>query len=161
MPIILLRVDERLIHGQVIVGWGVPLHADRVIVVDELLAASAWEQELYCLGLPSEIEAEFLSVDGARAGIANWRSDAQRTIVLVRDVATLVQLAGIILPSDGEINLGGVHHSPSRTECLPYLYLSSEERAMLQQIAGRGYVLSAQDLPRSRRVPLSEILARG
>jgi mannose/fructose/N-acetylgalactosamine-specific phosphotransferase system component IIB len=52
MPIVLFRVDERLIHGQVVVGWGGPLHADRIVVVDDAIAGSPWEQELYCLGVP-------------------------------------------------------------------------------------------------------------
>ena len=35
MPITLLRIDERLIHGQVVVGWGERLHMDRIVVVDD------------------------------------------------------------------------------------------------------------------------------
>ena len=93
MPIVLFRVDERLIHGQVVVGWGGPLHADRIVVVDDALAASAWEQELYCLGVPPEIEARFASVDEARARYADWAAGTRRTIVLVRDVATAGRMA--------------------------------------------------------------------
>jgi PTS system mannose-specific IIB component/fructoselysine and glucoselysine-specific PTS system IIB component len=52
MPIVLLRVDERLIHGQVVVGWGEHIHMDRIAVVDDEISASPWEQELYCLGVP-------------------------------------------------------------------------------------------------------------
>jgi PTS system mannose-specific IIB component/fructoselysine and glucoselysine-specific PTS system IIB component len=59
MPIVLHRIDERLIHGQVVVGWGSQLHPDRIVVVDDDLSASTWEQELYVLGLPPEITAEF------------------------------------------------------------------------------------------------------
>jgi mannose/fructose/N-acetylgalactosamine-specific phosphotransferase system component IIB len=62
MPIVLHRVDERLIHGQVVVGWGAQLHAARIVVVDDDIAASEWEQDLYCLGLPPEIAPEFVSV---------------------------------------------------------------------------------------------------
>ena len=47
MPIVLFRVDERLIHGQVVVGWGSKLRPDRFLVVDAALATSEWEQELY------------------------------------------------------------------------------------------------------------------
>jgi PTS system mannose-specific IIB component/fructoselysine and glucoselysine-specific PTS system IIB component len=44
MSIVLFRVDERLIHGQVVVGWGAELHPDRIIVVDDEIAHSQWEQ---------------------------------------------------------------------------------------------------------------------
>jgi hypothetical protein len=76
MPVVLYRVDERLIHGQVVVGWGGPLNADRLIVVDDDLAASPWEQELYCLGVPAEFEAHFTTVAeavGAGEEEPGWR----------------------------------------------------------------------------------------
>ncbi|MBD0321221.1 MAG: PTS sugar transporter subunit IIB, partial [Gemmatimonadetes bacterium] len=96
MPIVLFRVDERLIHGQVVVGWGGPLHADRIVVVDDAIAGSAWEQELYCLGVPPEIEAQFVSSGEAMQAFPLWRSGPKRTIVLVRDVATARGLAGVL-----------------------------------------------------------------
>src|SRR5829696_4264050 len=118
MPIVLLRVDERLIHGQVVVGWGGPLHADRMVVVDDDLAASPWEQELYCLGVPPEIEARFASLEEARAGYRGWAEGAHRTIVLVRDVATARRLAEAGMLHGTEVNLGGVHHAAGRSALL-------------------------------------------
>jgi PTS system mannose-specific IIB component/fructoselysine and glucoselysine-specific PTS system IIB component len=157
MPIVLFRVDERLIHGQVVVGWGGPLHADRIVVVDDELAASPWEQELYCLGVPPEIEARFLAVQAARAELPAWRADPRRTIVLVRDVATAARMAdGGGLQGD-EVNLGGIHHAEGRARILPYLHLRPEERRQLDAIAAAGAEVSARDLPASKKVPLKEL----
>ena len=50
MSIVLFRVDERLLHGQVVIGWGNQLRPDRYLVVDEKLTVSGWEQDLYRLG---------------------------------------------------------------------------------------------------------------
>ncbi|HIC54769.1 MAG TPA: PTS N-acetylgalactosamine transporter subunit IIB, partial [Gemmatimonadetes bacterium] len=50
VSIVLFRIDERLIHGQVVIGWGHQLRPDRYAVVDDDLADSAWEQDLYRLG---------------------------------------------------------------------------------------------------------------
>lgn len=162
MPIVLFRVDERLIHGQVVVGWGGPLHADRIVVVDDDIAASPWEQELYCLGVPPEIEASFVSVAEARRLLPAWRGEPPRTVVLVRDLATLGRLAEEGLLRDEEVNLGGIHHAVGRDRVLPYLFLSREERSGLRALAdGGGVRLSARDLPGSRRVPLDELLAEG
>jgi mannose/fructose/N-acetylgalactosamine-specific phosphotransferase system component IIB len=157
MPIVLFRVDERLIHGQVVVGWGGPMHADRIVVVDDELAASAWEQELYCLGVPPEIDARFASVAEARAQYAGWAADGHRTIVLVRNVATARRMAEDDLLRGTEVNLGGVHHSAGRTALLPYLHLTAAEMADLRAIGATGAEVSARDLPGARRVPLEEL----
>jgi len=159
MPIVLFRVDERLIHGQVVVGWGGPLHADRVVVVDDELAASAWEQELYCLGVPAEMEARFASVEEARRLLPAWRTDGHRTVVLVRDVTTAARVAEGGLLHGEELNVGGIHHAPGRDRVLPYVFLNDGEREALRTLASLGVAVSARDLPNSRRVPLEELLA--
>lgn len=161
MPIVLFRVDERLIHGQVVVGWGGPLHADRIVVVDDDLAASPWEQELYCLGVPPEIEARFAGVDEARASFTAWAEGGHRTIVLVRDVATARRLAEGGLLRGVEVNLGGVHHREGRSAVLPYLHLTREELGALAEIGATGARVAARDLPAARRVPLEELARAG
>ena len=157
MPIVLFRVDERLIHGQVVVGWGGPLHADRMVVVDDDLAASPWEQELYCLGVPSEMEAQFRTVDQARGEVARWQAEPKRTIVLVRDVAAARRMAEGGTLEGEEVNLGGIHHAEGRAQVLPYLHLRPAERDALHEIAALGATVAARDLPASRRVPLDEL----
>ncbi len=158
MPIVLFRVDERLIHGQVVVGWGERLNMDRIVVVDDELSASAWEQELYCLGVPPTVDAVFATVEEARRDLEHWRDDPRRVVVLVRNVDTLRRLADGALLDAQEINLGGIHAAPVRQRVLPYLFLSDEERDALRSIARSGARVSARDLPGSRAVPLDELL---
>lgn len=159
MPIVLLRVDERLIHGQVTVGWGTYLHPDRIVVVDDELSRSTWEQELYGLGLPSDITTEFEDVETARANLPAWRAAPARTIVLTRDIGTMRRLAeGGALRGD-EVNIGGIHYAPGRAPVLPYVYLSDEERRELGRLAEEGVDIAARDLPSSRRVELDQLLA--
>jgi PTS system mannose-specific IIB component/fructoselysine and glucoselysine-specific PTS system IIB component len=160
MPIVLFRVDERLIHGQVVVGWGGPLHADRIVVADDEIAASSWEQELYCLGVPPEIDAVFVTVDEARRRVPEWKG-GRRVIVLVRDVATARRMAeGGVLAGE-EVNLGGIHHAEGRTRVLPYLHLGPGDGDALREIAASGAEVSARDLPATRKVMLDELLAGG
>ena len=63
--LLLCRVDDRLIHGQVVLGWGRPLGLDRIVLVDDEVAANEWEQELYRMAVPAGIEVIFASVAGA------------------------------------------------------------------------------------------------
>lgn len=158
MSIVLFRVDERLIHGQVVVGWGERLHMDRIIVVDDELAASSWEQELYCLGVPPSVDASFTTVEDARRGIEGWRSDGRRIVILVRNLETLARVAEGGQLQGEEVNLGGIHFTAGRERVLPYLFLSPEEKQSLLKIAENGVDLTARDLPGSRQVPLAELV---
>ena len=65
MPVEIYRIDDRLIHGQVVVGWGRPLDIGFIVLVDDEVAASEWEQELYRMGVPPEMEVFFHGVDEA------------------------------------------------------------------------------------------------
>ena len=160
MPIVLLRVDERLIHGQVVVGWGEQMHMDRLVVVDDAINASAWEQELYCLGVPPTMDALFVTVDDARRQLSNWRGDPRRVTVLLRDCESLARLAEGGSLEGMEVNLGGLHAAPGRERVLPYLFLSPEDREHLRGIGSLGLSISARDLPGSRQVPLDELVDR-
>jgi len=158
MSIVLYRVDERLIHGQVVLGWGGQLRPDLFLVVDEPLAGSEWEQELYRLGVPEGAEARFLTPAEARAELPSLRAEPERVVVLTRNVeAMLVMARGGAL--DGEsVNLGGIHSQAGRKEVLPYLFLDSEDRDRLRELSDEGVRVSARDLPGSHEVQLSELL---
>ncbi len=158
MPIVLFRVDERLIHGQVVVGWGEHLNVDRIVVIDDELAESPWERELYCLGVPPSVDVAFVSVSDARRDLPVWRADSRRLVVLVRDVDTLDRLSVDRALDGDDINLGGIHFAPGRERLLPYLFLSREESERLRRVADAGAVISARDLPGSRAVLLRDLL---
>lgn len=157
MAIVLLRLDERLIHGQVLVGWGSQLRPDRFIVVDDAVADSLWEQELYALGA-GDAATLFVRVDEARRRLAEWLADGTRSILLVRDVATLVRLGEGGALEGSSVNLGGVHHGPGRREVLSYLHLSPDEESGLAALDQSGAQVSAQDLPSAPRVPFRTLL---
>jgi hypothetical protein len=65
MPITVYRIDERLLHGQVVVGWGRRLGIGFYAVVDDGIAGTAWERDLYGSALPAGVEPFFLTVEDA------------------------------------------------------------------------------------------------
>lgn len=158
MGLELYRVDDRLIHGQVVVGWGQPLDVQFIVLVDDEVAAREWEQELYRMGVPPEVEVYFESVESAVARLPAFQEDQRVGILLTGDIGTMDRLAR----SSGRIaaiNLGGVHHRPGRVQRLRYLFLSTEEEAMLKALAANGCTISAQDVPAARALSLQEVLA--
>jgi len=158
MPVVLYRIDERLIHGQVVMGWGPQLRVEHYVVVDDELATSAWEQDLYRLGLPDAITADFLTVRDARARLSDLDADSRRTVVLTRTVAAMGGLAEADALRGREVNLGGLHHAAGRTERVSYVYLGPAEEEGLQALTAEGVEVSARDLPGSRAVDLEALL---
>ncbi len=159
MSIDLYRIDDRLIHGQVVVGWGQPLNIAFIVLVDDVVATSPWEQELYRMGVPPEMEVTFESVDSALAWLSVWQARPERGILLVADVDSmrrLVEGAGGTVPA---VNLGGIHHKVGRAPRLRYVFLAPDEDAALRAIASRGVTVTAQDLPSAAPVPLEQVLA--
>jgi PTS system mannose-specific IIB component/fructoselysine and glucoselysine-specific PTS system IIB component len=157
MAVELMRIDDRLIHGQVVVGWGQPLDIDFIVLVDDEVASSDWEQELYRMGVPPEMEVIFASVDDAARALPEYEADERRGIVLTGDIASMRRL----IETNGQIrrvNLGGIHHRGGRVQRLRYVFLSPEEEAELRAMAARGIEITAQDVPSARPVALASVL---
>lgn len=156
MPIRLYRVDDRLVHGQVVIGWGKPLAIGFIVLVDDTVAGSDWEQELYRMGVPSEVELIFAGVREAIEKLPAWRNDQRNGLVLTPDVATMAELCRAAAPVP-RVNLGGLHHKPGRLPRIPYVYLTTDEFDMLQGMADSGVEITAQDLPTSQPVSLEAL----
>ncbi len=156
MPIVLYRIDDRLIHGQVVLGWGRTLGADFIVLVDDAVRGSEWEQELYRMAVPPDVDVVFSSVAEAVEKLPGWLSDGRRGIVLTADIPTMSALvqATRLIP---RVNLGGIHFRPGRTERRPYVYLTDEEYAALHDLADEGVKVSAQDVPTAAPVSLKAL----
>lgn len=155
MSWILHRVDDRLIHGQVLLGWGMRLGPARIVVADDASAANDWERELLESASP-DVAVRVRTVADAAAGYAAEASQAGGAFLLVRDLATALALieAGAPIPS---FNLGGIHYAPGRTKVNEYVYLGDADRVAARALLARGVLLEAQDVPVSRAVPLVEL----
>ena len=157
MSIALYRIDDRLIHGQVVVGWGQRLQVGFIVLVDDAVRASPWEQELYRMGVPPDLEMIVASTAEAAARLPEWDADPRVGIVVAGDVGTLAALTG-----NGHqvkrINVGGIHQRPGRRERLRFVFLSDTEAEQLHQLALRGIKVTAQDVPTARAVPLAEFI---
>jgi mannose/fructose/N-acetylgalactosamine-specific phosphotransferase system component IIB len=153
--VLLYRVDDRLIHGQVVLGWGRRLGPERLLVVDDRIARDGWERELLEAAAPPETPVSFLTVaEASRALSAD--EDPRSAFVLLESAATAVALAeaGFLVPV---LNLGGVH-DPGGRSVTPYLYLAEEDLDALRRLAARGVEIYAQDVPDGRRVDAATFL---
>lgn len=158
MAIDLIRVDERLLHGQVVVGWGERLGLAWYVVADDELADATWEQEVYRGGLPEGVDVLFLEVARAAERLPELDRREAPGCVLLEGTGALRRMAEAGALEGREVNLGCLGASPRRREALSYLHLSAGEAEDLRAAAGHGAVLAARDVPTARSVPLGEVL---
>ena len=157
MGIHLYRIDDRLIHGQVVVGWGQPLDIRFLVLVDDLVAASDWEKDLYRMAVPPEMEIYFADVATAIRDHARYASDPRPGILITGDISSMQRLVRGV-KAIGSVNLGGIHHRAGRVEKLRYVFLTGAEERQLHELEAAGVEVTAQDVPSARAVPLSEVL---
>ena len=158
MAIELFRIDDRLIHGQVVVGWGQPLDLGFIVLVDDEVASSEWEQELYRMGVPPEMDVYFHTVEDAAKQLPTYQSDARRGALLTGDIETMARLIELTRTIT-RVNLGGIHHRTGRTQRLRYVFLAPDEEKALRALAARGVDVSAQDVPAARPLALNDVLS--
>jgi PTS system mannose-specific IIB component/fructoselysine and glucoselysine-specific PTS system IIB component len=157
MSILLCRIDDRLIHGQVVIGWGRPLGINLIILVDDQVATSDWEQELYRMAVDPDIEVRFVTVAEAAAHLQEWQDNGKRGLVLTGDLESMAALHAANPEIIHRINLGGIHHRPGRRERLPFVYLTDQELGTLTSLEAQGAVITAQDVPTSTPVALRNL----
>jgi len=146
MPLSLVRIDDRLIHGQVVLGWARVLKPDRIVVANDRIAKNQWERKFYTASVPSRIKVSFLSLDETTVELLNNLYRNESVVVLfesVQDAYDVIE-KGVKLE---QINIGGLHYRPGAQELLPFVFVTEEDRALLRELVKRGVTLLAQDVP--------------
>lgn len=156
----LVRVDNRLLHGQVLETWIPSLGAGEIVVADDEAAASPLARAAMTLCVPPEVPARIL-----RLGEVPWRelaASGRKVLVLVRDVATVVaaRAAGLSPALAPKVNLGNVHFSVGRRPVTPSVFLSPEEVAALGDLVRAGFEVEARAIPTDSPVGFGEIERR-
>ncbi len=155
MSVALFRVDERLIHGQVVVGWARRLGVARIVVVDDDVAESPVERQIYVSGLPAGIRASFWTERTAVERLPALMDSDEAAFVLTQDLATMWRLAEAGVPI-AEINVGGLHAATGRRRVLPYVCLGRDDELHIRRLEDAGVRVEARDVPSSEPVRLVE-----
>lgn len=156
---IIWRIDDRLIHGQVIIGWCGQLPIDSLYVCDDDIAANDWEKNLLIMAAPSHIKADVFSVLEISKQYENWNSSKNLSMVLLKSPEILNNLIENHIKIS-KVNMGGMHFQKGRKEYLPYLFLSEREINILTMLMDYGIVFECQDLPTSPIYDLRKIIKR-
>ncbi len=126
MTIVNVRVDGRLIHGQVALLWTPFLHIERVMVVGDEIANDSFGKEALKLAKPSGTKLSILPVERAITNILAHRYDSQRVLIVTREVDALIRMKKAGVPIT-EVNVGNVSNSEGKTMIYKSVFLSPEE----------------------------------
>ncbi len=152
----LLRVDDRLIHGQVAVTWTSHLGADTIVVANDKSAKDTLMQSAFKLAKPPQVVLSIKSVAGAILVINNPKHAPRKIFVVCaspKDAARIVAEC----PDVKHVCLGGVRQAGERKQIAPQVYLDQEEVAALDDIEAHGCKVTLQSVPDQSPMDLAAI----
>ena len=147
-----LRIDDRLIHGQVIVGWLPEIKPENLVVVNDSVAEDAMRQDLMSLSVPPEVELEFYST----ADITDEDVNESSFILVSSPKDAWECLQKGIKPV--KFNVGGMHSKDGKEEIFEALHVDDEDRKYFDLIIKSGVEPIFQPTPQNQPMPLGDIL---
>ena len=159
MALVLARIDDRFIHGQVVVGWSRRLRPDRIVLCNDRIAADPWQSRIYASSVPPEMKVSVLD-RAATLDLLSGGSETEDVILLVGSPADMRDLHSRGLELD-EVNVGGLHYDKGKRRLLDFVYLDHGDEEALRVLLGAGVRLTAQTVPGDRATRLdAEALSR-
>lgn len=155
MSAVFFRIDDRLIHGQVMTGWSKVYNATRIFVVDNKTAGDQFLCQVMRMSVPKDYDVHIFTVEQAVEAIQNDPPEL-RTIVLTKTPDIMLSLlnAGVAMK---ELNLGGMGYAAGRKMILRNIQINREELQTLQEIAAKGVRVFCQIVPDGKCIELEKV----
>ncbi len=154
-----LRVDDRLLHGQVAAAWAPFLGIDTILVANDRLITDKTMQIAFKLAKPPGAVLSMKSLDGAVEVINNPKNNERKIMIIVesiKDAEYLCKRANGI----EKIIIGGQREGQNKKKIEATIYLNEEDMKMLEEIAGLGVEIILQTVPTAPKVRYDEIKKR-
>ena len=156
---VIWRIDDRLIHGQVIIGWCSQLPIKKLIVCDDDIANNEWEKNLLLMAAPPDIDSKIFTTSEISKLANEWINGKILVIVLLKSPFVLKKLIEMGVEIE-TVNVGGIHYRQDRKEYLSYLFLSEEEIDIFLGLIKQGIKFICQDLPTSSKINLEKLISK-
>lgn len=156
MSLRLIRVDDRLIHGQVVAVWIGAIGADRVVIVDDAVARDPFLVEVLTLAAPPGVPVEVHDVASGARRLVELDAGSDAAFVLVKTPLTALALRRAGVPFD-RLNLGGMGAGPGRRTLHRTISASDEERAALRELEAMGTAVEIRIVADDRPLPFASV----
>lgn len=158
MTLVLVRVDCRLIHGQILEAWIPFTQADCLIVANDEVAGDLMQRTIMEMAVPPTIETVILNVrDAARSLATDSRWAGKRIILLVancQDALVFLRTG----PHFDWLNLGNINCSPGKTHVTCSVSLDGIDMDCLKEINKAGVAIEARGVPQDPSREFKDIL---
>ena len=156
--IVLSRIDDRLIHGQVVEGWVNFLKATYILVADDAVASNALQRSIMELSVPQGLKVLIGSVEDVCGRLRTQVLDAERIILLFSSPADVLRAlkAGLECKI---LNIGGMHYVPGKRKLIDVLAVNDVDLDALKELSARGVKIDVQAVPTQRPRPIEKIFS--
>lgn len=144
--IVHVRIDDRLIHGQVAVYWCNAVNATRIMVANDTVAANEIQKAALRLVVPPGLSSSLISVDQAAANISAGKYRGQRVILIIKSPLDAVRMldGGVELKA---INTGNLSVREGTVNLKKNINVTPEELDAFKRLNAAGIKLTAKLIP--------------
>ncbi len=154
--IVLSRIDDRLIHGQVVEGWVNFLKATCIFVADDRVASNPFQRTIMELSVPQGLKAVIGRVEEICDLVRTAALNADRIILLFSNPADVLRAINSGLDCR-VLNIGGMHYVPGKRKLMDVLAVDDADLAALKELAAKNIKIAVQTVPNQRPMPLEKI----
>ncbi len=157
--IILYRVDDRLVHGQVVEGWVPHLKAEELAVVSDEISGDEMRRAIMRFATPEGVDLKIMTVAEASAYLPEAAKSPRKVLLLLPGLAEALARSGKCLPIP-PLNIGGMHYSAGKNLSIgKAIFLSDEDCASLKKLSGLGVAIEGRGVPSDSPLDLMEAIA--
>ena len=155
-----VRIDERLIHGQVATMWTNVLNVDRIIVVDNEVIKNDTEKEVLKMAKPGNVKLSILSIKGASERIKNGKYNDETVLILVKSPNILYEMTefGVVFE---DIIVGNMSKKLETREITKSVSISERDEKIFLKLRDRGIKIYSQMVPNDTNVDFVNLLNGG
>ena len=156
MSLRLVRVDDRLIHGQVVAVWLRAIGADRIVIVDDKTAHDEFLREVLLLAAPRGTPVEVYALAEGAPRVIELAAASDAVFVLMRTPITALRLreAGATF---GVLNVGGLGAGPGRRPFYKNISATEEELAAMRTLEAMGTKVELRIVADDRPVAFASV----
>ena len=149
--IILLRVDHRLMHGQVAFSWTQNLGADCILIANDNAATDELKKTTMKLAKPQGVKLVIKTIDDSIQSLNEGTTDKYKLFIVTESVYDAKKLVDAYT-GIRQINVGGTKAKEGAKNVAKAVYLDQEEIDVLLELAKKGIEVECRILPQDRKV---------